>query len=359
MTSAPADSCEQQSSHLDLEGDDTDFTLVDGRTTAEGRATVAPPVLDNAFLMGETFEFNSLLDDPLVQSEDIFSFSPHIPRGEKGVHMASFHALNESTSPCSPSALLSIDVPQLPTNFRFLESFIGSELHGRNEPHPVEQPDEMEKTYDKGSILLGLDSAINAITNNGKDEPSISGWTVARPHSKHLCFCSMSMSKLQVLVSHPALCRQNSRTPFDMVLFLEEFVFGIHSDVLRCLICQSRSLHSLASLCICTDWVVEALVDVAQDLSLGQDNLGGLRAEICPPKNGSSIYVGRLILADQFRESCTRSLVKYRLRKLIPIMDTMIKLNYRGAGGALSQAIRTMVEDVRHKIESALGMMEL
>nr|Q9P4V0.1 RecName: Full=Transcription activator AKTR-1; AltName: Full=AK-toxin biosynthesis regulator 1 [Alternaria alternata]BAB07810.1 AktR-1 [Alternaria alternata] len=368
VTSTPGGSCQQQSNHLlDVEGDGANFTLADASTTAQGRETAASSALDNALLVGETFGFSSLLDDPLIQSDDFLSFSLCMPPGEEEGHMASPRALNGSTGPCSPTVLSSIDVPHLPARFGFLESSVESGLHGRTGPHLVEQPDkivpssfsEMEKIYDEGLTFSGLDSAINAVTNNGKGEPSASGTMAAHPHSKRQCFCSTSMSKLQMLISHPTLCQKNSRARFDMTLFLEEVVFNIHRDVLQCLVCQSKSLHSLASLCICTDWVIEALRDVAQDLSSGQDNLGGFRAGLCPPKDKFSICVGRFVLDDQLRESCTRSLVKYRLRKLVPIMDTMMKLNYRGAGGALSQAIRTMVEDVRHKIESALGMMEL
>ncbi|KAI5364372.1 hypothetical protein J4E82_011513 [Alternaria postmessia] len=300
VTSTPGGSCQQQSNHLlDVEGDGANFTLADASTTAQDRETAACTALDNALLMGGTFGFSSLLDDPLIQSDDFLSFSLCMPPGEEEGHMA---------SPCSPPILPSIDVPHLPARFGFLESSVESGLHGRNGPHLIEQPDktvpssfsEMEKIYDEGLTFSGLDSAINAVTNNGKGEPSIPGTMAAHPHSKRQCFCSTSMN-----------------------------------------------------------WVIEALRDVAQDLSSGQDNLGGFRAGLCPPKDKFSICVGRFVLDDQLRESCTRSLVRYRLRKLIPIMDTMMKLNYRGAGGALSQAIRTMVEDVRHKIESALGMMEL
>ncbi|OWY54926.1 AktR-1 [Alternaria alternata] len=352
VTSTPGGSCQQQSNHLlDVEGDGANFTLADASTTAQDRETAACTALDNALLMGGTFGFSSLLDDPLIQSDDFLRFSLCMPPGEEEGHMASPRALNGSTGPCSPTILSSIDVPHLPARFGFLESSVESGLHGRSGPHLIEQPDktvpssfsEMEKIYDEGLTFSGLDSAINAVTNNGKGEPSIPGTMAAHPHSKRQCFCSTSMSKLQMLVSHPTLCQKNSRARFDMTLFLEEVVFSIYRDVLQCLVY----------------WVIEALRDVAQDLSSGQDNLGGFRAGLFPPRDKFSICVGRFVLDDQLRESCTRSLVRYRLRKLIPIMDTMMKLNCRGAGGALSQAIRTMVEDVRHKIESALGMMEL
>ncbi|PSN58561.1 hypothetical protein BS50DRAFT_148281 [Corynespora cassiicola Philippines] len=175
----------------------------------------------------------------------------------------------------------------------------------------------------------------------------------------HQLTCSTSVSRLQMLISHPALHRRNSRSPLDVILFLEVSIFKIHKDALDCSNCRSISLHSLASLYICTDWVISALKDLAQILSSGRDNLRAFYTGPRLPKDILDIYVGHLSLDSQSAESCTRSLIKYRLSRLAPMTNAIIKLADKEAGGALFQAVHAMIYDVHHRTESILGMMEL
>lgn len=148
---------------------------------------------------------------------------------------------------------------------------------------------DLNTSLKEGSTFLEASSLINAVPNGNKSD-QITTAESCTSNGRSCCY-SISLNTLQVLCFHPALSQFDACPPLNYILLLEDFTNQLYTGVLRCSTCRSKSLHSLVSLCICADLIMEMLGRVIQNsLSYGEgrDDVDNMRFECSARRNQAS-----------------------------------------------------------------------
>lgn len=346
----------------------TNFVLSDAATTARNEEIMASPRLDFDLHIGSTFGSGLLRNDTLSSIDNGSNYPFDMFQNETEESVAGHYAFtsDDITTQDSLDSMVTspVNTQSLPTDSASLRT---NKEHERNAQQPTRRSDgavffsfsDVENAFCDESTFAELKSMIHFIVDNGKGDSGTAVYPVNHLHDSCFCFCSTATNKLLSLVSHPALSRQSSRLPLDIAFFFENFIYEIYESVSKCLVCRTKSLHSWAFLCITTDWVVEILRNVVQSISSTREAQDASPLWFDGVVDSSIIRVGRLDLDGHLQGLCTRSLIEHRLNRLVLTMEKMSKKVQEWRGAALQQTVRIMMQEIHHKIESILGMMEL
>lgn len=294
--------------------------------------------------------------DGLVSQHNLFSFAALDTYGHMEGHMIP-QSLDDSIL-YDTIALTPISEPVTAKNPR-LERSNNDDMRDLFRPTPpssssmLSNPCDFGKQWREASTFSDIDDMISAASGCLDGE-------LATAAGGPPCSCPTSLSKLQLFVANPGLPPEKASIPLDFLLFLEETIYRTHKTLAECVTCGPISLHSLASMCICTDWVVEALKNVIQRWTSVQQRCHGSEEGPCSPltSEGYRIRVGRLCLDEDLWEICVQHLIKHRLARFAAVIENMAHAGH-GETAPLSQAVTTMARDVHYKMESMRGMIEL
>ncbi|KAH3919308.1 hypothetical protein HBI56_025070 [Parastagonospora nodorum] len=316
---------------------------------------------DYAFELGSDFEFD--IDNALSGSL-MYNFPSFTLQGEAQEHIPTSLTTHEYRNLGKMGSRYSANLPLSTTCPASLDKPFEPELQGHKGQSSFGRPDrfflsgsiDVRTSLEEGSAFLEANNLINAVANGNKSDQSPTSESCTR--NGRLCCCSISLNTLQVLCFHPVLSQVERCPPLDFILLLEDYTSQLYTAVLRCSTCQSKSLHSLLSLCICTDLIIEMLRRVIQNsLSYREHGVNG-KVGFDRPENGSSVCFGQACLDDQLRQSCVRRLLKHRVSKLAAVVGRVARLGYRSTG-SLEEAFDIAIKGVLCKTDSLLGMMEV
>jgi len=305
------------------------------------------------------FDIGNVLSENLMSNFPSFTFQGGVQKGLPTPQTTQEEIDSDSSGLQCPASL-----PLSMAYFASLDKPLELESQGHDRQSPTARPDrfflsdavDMERSLVDGSAFLEASILINAVTNRNKSGHSVA----AGSYTPNDCLCcrSISLNTLQVLCFHPSLSHLDGYPPLDFVLLLEDYINQLYAAILRCSTCRSKSLHSLVSLCVCTDLILEMLRRAIQSLLSHRDNMLDSKVGLDCLEGGSSLCVGETCLDDQLWQSCIRSLLKHRINRLAAVVDRIGKLGYR-TSGPLEEAFRTVSRGVLCKTESLLGMMEM
>ena len=351
-------SCQQHSSSLSgLDDGVTDFVITDAAITAQNEDAITSPRLDFGLHTGSTFE-PGLLRSNISSIDSVSNYPLDFFQGETEESVAGYYAL-VSDGRTRQGSLHSMAT--------YPDSIQINSEYKRSAQHPTDRSDgtilssfsDIETAFSEGSTSLELDNTIRFIADSGKSNLGTAVNPVNHFQNSGVCFCSTAIRKLLILVSHPALWGESRQLPLDIVLFFEDYIYKIHESVSSCSTCRTMSLHSRALLCVSTDWIMEILRNIVQNISSNQEAQKASSIEFAGAEDSSMVRVGRLVLDSHLQRLCTRTLIKHRLRRLVLTIDKIYKQDKEWRGAALQQTARIVMQEIHHKIESILGMMEL
>jgi len=303
---------------------------------------------------GNMLSSNNIFDLASLPIEVEVEDSLHIPR-----------MMNEDVNSGNLDLVSPASLPLSTAYFASVENSIEPESQEYEKHSSIGRPssffsldgDEAEKLPTEGSSFLKAGNLINAVTNGIKSEQGTAAGTYIC--NERLCCCSTALNILQLLCFHPALSQQNGRPSLDFVLLLlEDHTNQLYAGVLKCPTCRAKTLHSLISLCVCADWIIDMLKRSVQPLSSNPENVPNNKARINSPKRDSSMFVGKACLDDQLQQACVRGLLKHRISRLAAVISAVARLGCRGSG-SLEEAFRVVIKGVLCKIELLLGMIEV
>ncbi|KAI1501595.1 hypothetical protein F5X99DRAFT_382394 [Biscogniauxia marginata] len=200
------------------------------------------------------------------------------------------------------------------------------------------------------------------------------------------CRCTILLSRLQLIISHPIASGLGGPVPLDLALFVEQAMQEAHEAIARCTMCResSSSTPNLVILCLVADWLVNSLqgtlkreldANIMTKMSSASTPSPDMHRSASRQKHTDSMLsspsldtdsvlrVGFWVVCQEAWAICIRALLKNRVMKIDGMLRRIISeswgLSNKATINFIARTAGDMAQITHGKVEALLGMIEL